>query len=104
MKRFKQFHHLFYNYQVQGNEALLIHKTGTNILIMAIAIVGFIACFANVLWLGIIALIFVFVAMTIQSTCYFEVYRKFNKSHFSFEEYGSKYSFKNPKTLLIRKG
>ena len=55
----------------------------------------------NYLIVSIISFIFVFLIMNIKSTIYYSIYRKYATNDQELLEIGSKYSFSDPKTLIL---
>lgn len=99
----KYLRRIFFAYEKKTGDIYLISKPLPNYFILCFAVIGFLACFLNILWLGFLALGIVFVSMTTRTVLYFNIYKLYHANNYQFEDVGSKYSFSHPKTLIIRK-
>lgn len=96
-----KFRHLFFKFKIENNHNVIVDITLTNYVILALAILGIVSVFMKYLIVSIISFIFVFLIMNIKSTIYYSIYRKYATNDQELLEIGSKYSFSDPKTLIL---
>lgn len=97
----KKFKNIFFEFKIENNHKVVIDKTITNYLIFILAAVGIICVFMNYILVGVGVFAIIFITMNIKSTIYYSIYKSFAKNDQELEEIGSKYSFSDPKTLIL---
>lgn len=84
-------------------EIRFVSRTKINYVHFAIALVGFMCCFAN--WIVPAVFIFALLAssMTVKSILYYQIYKQFSDRKIALQQSGRKYSFADPQQLIVLK-
>lgn len=98
-----KFHAIYFNVKKDLNSCTLTEKTGCNYIHITLIAICFLCCIINLPWFVIILLMVYVVSMLLKNCIFVKIYKSYAKKTSQLEFYGSRYSFKEPKTYTIVK-